>query len=225
MAIERNLLRDQVKQEVLDLVMSGELNGSERIAEASLAERLGVSRTPVREALVRLEEEGVMCSVPGKGFSVMPLSAEQARDLYPVISALEGMAIRSAEELPDLEPARSLNEQMLAHQTDDEVCRRLDAEFHATLVAKSTNQRLRNLLADQQQVLARYEAAYMRYTAQHPDARRTMATSVAEHDLILDALAAGDRDGAVRALEANWQNGMERLLEILGDLVEANGSL
>jgi DNA-binding GntR family transcriptional regulator len=225
MAIERNLLRDQVKQEVLDLVMSGELNGSERIAEAALAERLGVSRTPVREALVRLEEEGVMCSVPGKGFSVMPLSAGQARDLYPVISALEGLAIRSAEELPDLERARSLNEQMLAHQTDDEVCRRLDAEFHATLVAKATNQRLRNLLADQQQVLARYEAAYMRYTAQHPDSRRTMATSVAEHDLILDALAAGDRDGAVRALEANWQNGMERLLEILGDLVEANGSL
>lgn len=225
MAIERNLLRDQVKQEVLDLVMSGELNGSVRIAEAALAERLGVSRTPVREALVRLEEEGVMCSVPGKGFSVMPLSAEQARDLYPVISALEGMAIRSAEELPDLERARSLNEQMLAHQTDDEVCRRLDAEFHATLVAKSTNKRLRNLLADQQQVLARYEAAYMRYTAQHPDSQRTMATSVAEHDLILDALAAGDRDGAVRALEANWQNGMERLLEILGDLVAANGSL
>jgi DNA-binding GntR family transcriptional regulator len=223
MAIERNLLRDQVKQEVLDLVMSGELNDSERIAEAALAERLGVSRTPVREALGRLEEEGVMCSVPGKGFSVMPLSAEQARDLYPVISALEGMAIRSAEELPDLDQARSLNEQMLAHQTDDEVCRRLDAEFHAALVAKTTNQRLRNLLADQQQVLARYEAAYMRYTAQHPDSRRTMATSVAEHDLILDALAAGDRNAAVRALEANWQNGMERLLEIFGDLVEANG--
>jgi DNA-binding GntR family transcriptional regulator len=155
---------------------------------------------------------------------VMRLSAEQARDLYPVIAGLEGMAIRYAEELPDLERARSLNQQMLAHQTDDEVCRRLDAEFHETLVAKTTNERLLNLLADQQQVLARYEAAYMRYTAQHPDSGRTMATSVAEHDLILDALAAGDRDGAVRALEANWQNGMERLLEILGDLVGANSS-
>ncbi|HEX4751997.1 MAG TPA: GntR family transcriptional regulator, partial [Solirubrobacterales bacterium] len=169
MAIERNLLRDQVKQAVLDLVMSGELDDSGRIAEAALAERLGVSRTPVREALGRLEEEGVMCSVPGKGFSVMPLSVEQARDLYPVIATLEGLAIRTAEELPDLERARSLNEQMLGHQTDDEVCRQLDAEFHQTLVAKTTNERLRSLLADQQQVLARYEAAYMRHTTRRPD--------------------------------------------------------
>lgn len=216
MAIERNLLRDQVKRAVLDLVVSGELQGPDRIGEAGLAAELGVSRTPLREALVQLAEEGVMQSTPGKGFSVAPLSTQEARELYPVIAALEGLAIRSAEQLPDIERAASINDRMLAHQSDDEVCRKLDAEFHATLVARSHSRRLHALLAEQQRVLGRYEAAYMRYTAERPDATRTMATSVEEHALILDCLREGDRDGAVRALEANWHNGMERLLEILG---------
>lgn len=215
MAIERSLLRDQVKRAVLDLVVSGELDGSERIGESALAEQLGVSRTPLREALARLEEEGVVHSTPGKGFSVSPLSMVEARELYPVIAGLEGIAIRHSERPPDLERAAAINREMLTHQTDDEICRRLDAEFHATLVAGCDNKRLHGLLADQQQVLARYEAAYMRHTAKHPDATRTMATSVAEHEVILERLADGDRDGAVRALEANWQNGMGRLLEIL----------
>jgi DNA-binding GntR family transcriptional regulator len=215
MTIERSLLRDQVKRAVLDLILTGELDPAERINESALSSRLGVSRTPLREALFGLEEEGVVDSTPGKGFSIAPLSIEEAREVYPLVGALEGLAITTAEQPPDLERAREINEQMLAHQTDDEACRRLDAEFHRTLVAQCSNRRLLELLAAQRQLLNRYEAAYMRYTADHPDSPRTMATSVAEHEEILDRLAAGDRAGAAEAVDANWRNGMERLLEIL----------
>lgn len=215
MAIERNLLRDQVKRAVVDLVLNGELDSASRINERALSTQLGVSRTPLREALLGLEEEGVVQASPGKGFSIAPLSTEEARELYPIVAALEGLAIHSADREPDLDRATEINNQMLAEQSDDEICRQLDAQFHATLVTGCTNKRLHELLAAQQQLLDRYEAAYMRYTAEHPDSSRTMATSVQEHALVLDRLAAGDRDGAVAALEANWRNGMERLLEIL----------
>jgi DNA-binding GntR family transcriptional regulator len=215
MAIQRNLLRDQVKHAVLDLVLSGELDGKERINESALANQLGVSRTPLREALFGLEEEGVVTATPGKGFSISPLSTEEAREVYPIVAGLEGLAIRSAERDPDLAKAKAINDRMLAAQSDDEACRQLDAEFHRTLVTECTNTRLLELLAAQRQLLDRYEAAYMRFTAEHPDSSRTMATSVAEHSVILERLAAGDRAGAVAALEANWKNGMERLLEIL----------
>jgi DNA-binding GntR family transcriptional regulator len=213
--IERSLLRDQVKSAVVDLVLGGDLDERGRINELELATRLGVSRTPLREALLGLQEEGVVQAFPGKGFSIIPLSTEEARELYPIVAALEGLAINAAETLPDLELARELNDRMLAARDDDRLCLQLDAEFHRCLVQGSTNQRLRDLLAGQRRLMDRYEAAYMRYTAAHPDSTRTMETSVREHEVIIEALARGDRDAAVVAVEANWRNGMERLLEIL----------
>jgi DNA-binding GntR family transcriptional regulator len=215
MAIVRDLLRDQVKRAVMDQVVQGELPATSRINESTLSVELGVSRTPLREALLNLETEGFIESSPGKGFSVAPMSSREVREIYPIVSTLEGLALRASESLPDVEAARAINDELLANAHDPERCLQLDEQFHASLVENCPNERLQQLIASLKRVMHRYEYAYMRETATHPSAPRTIPSSVAEHKGILELLDAGDVDGAVNAIESNWVNGMERLLEIL----------
>ena len=113
-AIERISLRRQVLEEVRQLILEGRLASGSRIREGELAAEIGVSRTPVREALNSLEREGQVFSDPGKGFTVSELSANEAQELYPLRALLEPLALRLSG-LPDdqtLTDLRDLNESM-----------------------------------------------------------------------------------------------------------------
>ena len=93
MAIERRNLRSQVRSELLDRMRTGLAKPGESINEVQLAAELGVSRTPLREALIALESEGQITSENGKGFRFVPLSASEFEDLAPVMAALESLAL------------------------------------------------------------------------------------------------------------------------------------
>lgn len=93
MVIKRSALRTQVREEILNRMRAGAVSPGEQINEVQLAVELGVSRTPLREALIALEGEGQIASESGRGFQYKPLSAAEINDLAPVIATLEGLAL------------------------------------------------------------------------------------------------------------------------------------
>src|SRR5215469_8782888 len=93
MAIERKTLRSQVREELLERMRAGDVRPGESINEVQLAAELGVSRTPLREALIALESEGQIESENGKGFRFVPLSAREFEELAPIMATLEGLAL------------------------------------------------------------------------------------------------------------------------------------
>src|SRR4029079_15824664 len=96
--LARSRLREDIVDRLAGLIASGELD-RERLKEVELARQLGVSRTPLREALLILESEGVGVSEAHKGFRVAALSEARVRELYPILCALEGLAVRESGEL------------------------------------------------------------------------------------------------------------------------------
>ena len=211
-ASPRAPLRDDLRQLLLDRILSGELPPGSRITESRLAAELGVSRTPLREALFHLESDGFVRSDLARGFSVAPLSVREVRESYPILQALESLALRSlgplaASTTPEL---RRINEELAAAAGDPERGRLLDHQWHEALLAACPNRRLLDLIARLKETVSRYERLYMR------DAT-LVAASVAQHLRIIGALEAGDFERAVREIEENWRFALEMLLVRLGE--------
>ena len=195
-------LREDLRQIVLRRILSGELPAAE----------LGVSRTPLREALFHLERDGFVRSDLARGFSVAPLSGREVREVYPILQSLESLALRSlgpvaAATAPEL---RRMNQELAEVAGDPEQGCAIDHRWHETLLSPCPNRRLIELIGPLRETVSRYERLYMRD-------RALVAASVAQHLLIVEALEAGDMDRAVRELEENWRFGLEMLLVSLGE--------
>lgn len=205
--ITRHSIRDQVHDELLRMLNDGELAVGANVNERALADHLGVSRTPIREALLRLGEGGLVEHRQGRGFFVTAVTVRDAHEVYPMISALECLALRSTDPTKLRAGSRSLDEiaaQMLAARADAHAAQAADERWHSTLVAMADNKRLAGTLGELKRLVNRYEYAYL----SEPEA---VAVSVAQHRAISAALLAGDIDAAAEALEQNWRHGMDRL--------------
>src|SRR5579864_6094413 len=115
--IDRIPLRERVYQLVQQAIVSGELHPGQRVRDLDLAARLGVSRTPVREALQRLEDEGLVETLPGALTRIVPLDTQAARQAFPVVAVLHALATRLAVESlteQDLAFLRQANESLVA---------------------------------------------------------------------------------------------------------------
>lgn len=209
MAIERRNLRSQVREELLARMRSGAVQPGEGINEVQLAGELGVSRTPLREALIALESEGQITSENGKGFRFVPLSASEFEDLAPVMATLEGLAL----ELSPVERLREIGGRLskLAAEFDQEVVEHAlvvtkDDEWHGIMLSACPNLRLLDVIASVRGAFHRYESLLV--------PNDVMVERVAaEHAAIAARLEIGDVPGAVAALKANWMHGMQRILD------------
>src|SRR5690348_7730652 len=94
-------LRAAVYARIVALIVAGEYRPGSVLTEAALSRAMGVSRTPVREALLRLEAEGVLESTLARGFTLRPLSRSEAAELYPILAALEARAVKDAGPPPE----------------------------------------------------------------------------------------------------------------------------
>lgn len=204
------IVRTPLRTEVRRLLLAGLLHGDPApgsgINEAELAARLGVSRTPLREALLDLEREGMIAIAPGRGFSVRPLTARDVEEIYPILYSLETLALaqiptHAASRLKELE---RLNTRLEAARNDADRALALDREWHATLLADSSNRRLLGLLDSLKNQAYRYEFAFMRYSGK-------VISSVRQHRDIVRALRRGDSDAASALLKANWIVSLEFL--------------
>lgn len=203
--IDRRLLREDVYREVFELILHGGLPPGARVRDSAIAEQLGVSRTPVREALVRLTEDGFLNADAGRGFRVRVLCAEEVLDTYPILWTLEGLGLRSAVPVTagQLDHLHALNARLAAAGGDIPRRIALDEEWHRALLAGCGNRELLRLIDAMKRRMRVYEHHYWQDSA--------VEVSVGEHERIAEALAAGDMDGAVAGLEDNFRRTMERL--------------
>lgn len=201
-------LRQEIRQAVLQRILRGELPPGSRIVESKLSEELGVSRTPLREALLHLEQQGFVRADLARGFSVESLSQREVREIYPVIWTLEGLALRSVGPLlkATLPELTKINEEMKSSDGDPQYALSLDTQWHEVLLKYCENQRLLMILARLKLAAQRYEYLYM-------DNGVLIATSVAQHSAIVEAIANNNLNLALNRLEENWQFGMESVLQ------------
>ena len=181
------------------LILTGEYGPDERLVEEQLAERLGVSRTPVRQALTMLEAEGLVEIAPNRGATVCSFSTEDVGDIYDLRAVLEGHAARRAAgriTISELARLRELTGKMegLAGQFEDheeEIRTRvgLNQEFHGIIVEASRNRRLQRLINRTVEIPLMFKAFFW-YT---PHER---VISNHYHRQILESLEKGDADRA-----------------------------
>ena len=212
MVIARRPLREAVRTAVIERLDRGDLPVGANVNEPELAEQLGVSRTPLREALLGLEHEGLLVASPGRGWVVAPLTAQIVFEVYPIIWALETEALRSSDPAGlqaltgELE---RLNTQLRA-QGDPLERMRLDDQWHALLLSACPNRRLVELVAAQKRIVHRYEFAYM----SAPD---SLPASTDQHGAIVAALRDGDIDRAAQHLEANWRHSVAAIAHLIDE--------
>ena len=181
--------------------------------EKDMAELLGISRTPAREDLLRLEQDGFLRNHVGRGFVVQPLDPKEPGEIYPIIIELECMALRL---LPPLRPEtiirlRQLGQEIGAAETLPIRRLELDEIWHNMLVEHCNNSHLLRVLGRLKKLIQRYLHAYIL-------ASPNIRPSVDDHAQILDRLEAGDVDMAVRILTGHWQRSLDILNNMLGGM-------
>lgn len=204
--IARTPLRDEVYRQLLDRIARGDLPSGSRVRDTQMASELGVSRTPVREALLRLAREGVVDADMGRGFSIRALDATEMRETGAILSDLEGLALRLSGKIsPDrLADLGAIDRELAGIRGDPDRCIDLDEQWHRTLLQDCPNQRLLSMIATLWQVPRRYMRAYLR------DAGR-VSLSTQHHARIIEALRRNDREAAVGRFSHHWERGIEEL--------------
>jgi DNA-binding GntR family transcriptional regulator len=200
--------RLRLAEAIGDKIIRQQFPAGRSIGEAALATELGVSRTPVREALLGLESDGLVRAHRGRGFIVQPLSATEARQIYPIIAALERLAVETSEPPAQnqLDRLDEVNHQLASAATPHDRMR-LDAAWHRALTAGCANVRLISLIEGTKQTALRYEYAYLKNAALRD-------TSIAEHEKIV-ALYRQNRKQAAKAVALHWLRGLDAVLEML----------
>lgn len=228
---EQGVTRDaQAYEQIRELIVHGRLAPGTRIIETEIARRLDVSRTPVRSALQRLQQEGYIVTT-GNGRqlrpSVAPLTREDAWELFSIVGVIEGQASRLAaaldREVRDglVESLETINQRLLCalepKNLDGNLLFMLDTDFHQAYVTASAGPRLRALHEAIKPQAERYVRLYT--SALWGE----VGISVREHKEIIEAIAAGDEEGAQRTVQENWRNAALRLNQVI-DSVGERGS-
>lgn len=198
---KRSLLRNDVYASIRDAIVDGTFAPGERLRDPELEAWLGVSRTPIREALLRLERAGLIVSQPGKATMVAPLDPGSTVNAQQVVAAMQELATRLAVprlDAADLAAMTGANAQFAAaiKKNDVDAALAADDEFHNILVGACGNEMVPLVLEQAMPVLRRVERQrFSSEAAQH---------SVTAHAEIIQLAAAGDADGAALATRGNW---------------------
>jgi len=210
--IRKTSLRQQVYSSLLRLMLQNRWAPGERWNDSELAAELGVSRTPIREALIQLEAEGLLACDPNRGFYVPALAREEAQEIYPILWSLEQLAVFLCPT-PAIELRKRLDQTVgranaAGTPADMAAALKQDRAWHLALVEASANTRLTCLYA-------RLEALTRRYAAQLPANAAYAERSAREHSQILEALASEQPARAHALLKIHWRSEMESVLQSL----------
>ena len=204
-------LRERIAATIRTSIMDGRIKPGERLAEGDLARRLGVSRTPLREALLQLESEGFVVVNPRRGAVVSDLSATDAAETYQVKGALEALAARLAcGRLSDeaLQSLRQIHDRMArlagTRSPDSRVILQLNTEFHQALSDAGGNTKLSNAIRLLRSQALRYNFIYLSVLSH-------LSASLKEHEAILKALQKRDPDTVARLVEAHGASACKAL--------------
>ena len=216
--IQRRNLGSDVYRVLWDRILDRQLHPGEKLSDLRLSEELGVSRTPVREALHRLEKDGVVIAEPNRGFFVASYDRRDIEEIYELRAALEAFALRHAaisvspadirHQLDELDRVDRL---LREARTDDErtaaseAFLEVDRGFHSFLLENSNNRRLVATLDGLWAQIAVFQKAGLMIAG-------WVDTALDEHRVIINHLIAGDTDAAAKALETHILNIQRRVL-------------
>lgn len=213
--IQQDRITDVVYASLRKNILERRFSAGERLNVEDLAKQLGVSRTPVREALNLLSAEGLVEIVPRSGTFVANLSAEDVREVFDLRICLEGLAAERVGErgLSSMEvrQMRQILSRANAGETPEERAvnhAEANRRFHDGIVKLSGNRKLAQIYSS---LNAHTMMALIHYAS--PSWSERWEMEMAEHGRVLDALAAGDPSGAREAMEAHLRRGRDSLLE------------
>lgn len=210
--IETKTLHQEVTARLREMICCGDLSRGQKIDEKHLSELMGVSRTPVREALRFLHSEGLVDLIPHKGAYVTQLSLEEIQNLFEVISVLEGTCARRAALRMTKEDFRKME---MLHQSLEKQFRKRDHEayletnhrMHLMIQELSGNKVLKDVLNGLRQKVLLYHHRQLYY-------RDRFEKSMQEHRVILEALRKGNPSQAEGATKKHLRNQCEALVDL-----------
>ena len=206
-------LRDVVFQTLRQAILRGELKPGERLMEIHLAQKLGVSRTPVREAIRKLELEGLVLMIPRKGAVVAEITISDLEDVLEVRMTLEELAVRyackriTAEQLAELRHLAGEFKKSL-YGNDVGACAQADVVFHDAIYEATGNKRLIQILNNLREQMYRYRMEYLKD-------RQTHNTLLKEHEELVEALEQKDEERAIEVTCRHVVRQKEHIIAIL----------
>ncbi|SCB76801.1 DNA-binding transcriptional regulator, GntR family [Fictibacillus enclensis] len=208
--IKRQSLRDEVYQHLKEAILSLELAPEERLNDKDLAEQFGISRTPVREALKRLEDEGLVEAMPGSATRVAPLHKEEAKHAFTVVAALHALAARLAVPVfhnEDVQKLKEYNQSLKKAMEEQNVSAAIaaDERFHEVFLETAGNPELRKALESSTVKIRRLEMAQF--------GSLKGIQSVKQHEQIISACIEKDREKTAQLTEKNWLSLGELLIQ------------
>lgn len=214
MIVDKNAksLEESVFFTLEDEILSGKLKRGDTLTETALSARLGVSRTPLRGALHRLAEEGLIDMIPNRGAVVIGIGRQELIDIYKIRMRLEGLASYEAagriseEDLDRLRELVELGDFYIARR-DAERLKEIDTEFHNIIYNASGNRLLCKTLSDLHRNIQVYRKRSLAVAER-------LATSSAEHKQILSAIERGDAEAADRLTSAHIEAALQNLLAV-----------
>ena len=204
MAIQRQRLGDKVYEALLEQVSGGQYIAGAHLNEAALCGELGVSRTPVREALFRLEAEGLVISHPNRGFFIPPLLKDAVLNRYPILAALEALALKTSPPFPEKQiiHLKLINRDLERASGGNPLLYQLDTDFHQNLINTCPNAELLSLIETLKARTRRFDGGARRGLADRVLAHR-------EHLEIIASLETGTNAKAAVLLEKHWLGGIK----------------
>lgn len=197
-------LRDVVFNTLRKAILTGQLKPGERLMEVHLANKLGVSRTPIREAIRKLELEGLVIMIPRRGAEVAQITEKSLKDVLEVRRALDVLSVELACERITQEGMEELEKacQEFAGATkskDASVIAMADVKLHDIIVDATGNQRLKQLVNNLSEQMYRYRFVYIKDESQHEKL-------IAEHREIYEGILAKDKERAAMAARTHIDN-------------------
>lgn len=210
--MEKHLtLREKILENIRDAIISGAIKAGSRVSEPDLAERYGISRTPIREAFRQLESEGYLTVIPRRGAVVSEFSEKDVEEFYAIKSILEGYAARRACEkltAKELDRLQAINDRLaeLASHNDFKTFFKIHNDFHDVFIKAADNEKLRELISS---LVTRFQR--LRLTSISLPGR--MDISVQEHEKIIEAFRRKDVEAAEMLVRKNAEYGGRVLVD------------
>lgn len=206
-------LRDVVFNTLRQAILRGELKPGERLMEIQLANKLGVSRTPIREALRKLELEGLVNMVPRKGAEVADITEKSLRDVLEVRKALEELSVQLACEKiteEEIEELKRVAERFKDTLDDQDVTKIAEADvaFHDVIYTATDNQKLILLLNNLREQMYRYRVEYLKKEEAYPQL-------IAEHEELIDNISKRNKEEATRIMCEHIDNQVATVINVI----------
>lgn len=206
-------LRDVVFLTLRDAILKGDLKPGERLMEMHLAERLGVSRTPIREAIRMLEKEGLAVTVPRKGAQVAKMTETDLENVLEIRDALDELAVKAAckrwtdAELKKLRQAM-LEFEVAAKGNDVRDIVQKDEDFHDVIYHMTRNSKLNEIVSNLREQMYRYRYEYVKDSSNY-------SRLVEEHKMILEGISRRDIEYVTQIMHMHLKNQINAVRETI----------